>query len=381
MLVFAMAAHARAAQLESKTDEEPGESRASDSDGAAQDARDAENASRLKTPKSIVFEAYQKTRTASNEAGFTEVLDLCQRALDEGAKGESAAYARRLMGWAYNRRGEARAARGKEDDALADFNQAVEHDPQHWRAVHNRGVSYATAGKHEEAMRDFDRTLELNQSYPNAWFNRGELRYEQGDYVGAISDYDRALELAPEDTAAYNSRGHAYYRTNRFREALADYGQAVRFDPANGAALTNRGDAHADMGNFGAAARDYREAIRVSPKLGRAYQSAAWLMATCPQSQFRNARLALDAAEKAIEIDGDGDYRYLETLAAAQAAAGEFEDAVKTQERAIELAPHDAATRNQERLTLYRRKQAYVDAPRTLTRPQMSSPIGRSRRN
>ena len=103
---------------------------------------------------------------------------------------------------------------------------------------------------------------------------------------------------------------------------------------------------------------------------------------TCPEREFRNEQLALEAAEKAVAIDGDGDYRYMETLAAAQAAAGKFDDAAKTQRRALDLAPPEAAARNQERLDLYRRKEAYRDVPRDEdTRPQLGSPPGRSRRN
>ena len=96
------------------------------------------------------------------------------------------------------------------------------------------------------------------------------------------------------------------------------------------------------------------------------YQSSAWLRATCPNAQFRNTEVALRNAQKAIDMDGESDHRYLETLAAAQANAGQFEDAKATQARAIEAAKgasvsQAASNRMQERLTFYQSNRPYRD--------------------
>lgn len=308
-----------------------------------------------------VQEAYQLSRNAKTEEEYSEIIRLCDRGLKAIDNEENAAYTRQLMSWAYNRRGELRAADGRDDDALSDFDQAVQLDPKRWQAWHNRGVSRAMLGRFEEALADLDKTIELNPNYPNAWFNRGELRYEEGRFAEAIEDYNRAIRLNSNDSPAYNSRGHAYYRQGNYRAAIEDYSQAIRLDAANAAAYTNRGDAYADLGQFAQAARDYRAAIRIDPNLGRAYQSAAWLMATCPDEQYRNARLAIDAATKAIELDGDEDYRYLDTLAAALANAGEFQQAVELQEQVVAEAPEDVLPRYEERLSLYRDNRPYRD--------------------
>src|SRR5262249_43576151 len=151
--------------------------------------------------------------------------------------------------------------------------------------------------------------------FANAWYNRAELKYDQGDFSGALQDYDQAIGLESSDAGFYNSRGHTNYRLGRLREALRDYTQAVKIDPNDASVLVNRGDAYRDQGAYGPAAADFREAIRINPKLGRAYLSAAWLMATCPDAKYRDTDKAVAAAEKALDLDGDKDYRYLDTLA------------------------------------------------------------------
>jgi tetratricopeptide (TPR) repeat protein len=319
----------------------------------------------------ILAEATRKSKTAADEAAYSEVIEQCTAALDAGLRPELRAHAARLEAWARNRRGEVWAEAGKAQESLAEFDLAVKLDPTRWRAVHNRGVSLAEMGQYEEAIRDFDRTIKLNPKYATAWFNRGELRYEQGDVRGSLDDYNAALRINPADAAALNSRGHAYYRLDRFRDAVNDYSEAIRLDGKNAAAYTNRGDLYADVGMFEDAARDYRTAIEINPELGRAYQSAAWLMATCPDERYRDARQALASAEKAIQIDGEADAFYLETLAAAQANAGKFDDAAATQRKALEAALGEHKSRAQKKLSQYERRVAYRESPRRVAQAQL----------
>jgi tetratricopeptide (TPR) repeat protein len=313
--------------------------------------------------RALVDQAFAKSKVAKADSDFTEVIELCRKGLAEGLKRNYEDYTRRLMGWSYNRRGELRAAAHKDKEALADFEVAVELHAS-WRAVHNRAVSYGSLGRIKEALADFDRAIELNKNYPNAYFNRGELRCSEGDIEGALRDYTAAIDLGPADAAMYNSRAHALGRLQQYGEALRDYAQALEVDPNNAATLIFRGDTYADMGNYSEAARDYREAVRLDPKLGRAYQSAAWLMATCPDEHYLNPKLAIEAARKAIALDGDRDFRYLETLAAAQAADSQFTEAKETQERAIAIAPRVELVPAEKRMALYQRDLAYRDPPK-----------------
>ena len=225
----------------------------------------------------------------------------------------------------------------RDAEALADFESAVRFNNRSWRAIHNRGVSYAAAGRVAEAMTDFDRTIKLNQSYPNAYFNRGELLYAQGKFEAAIGDYIGSDRLGLARRVDVQQPRPCILPDEAVRRRAARLRPGARLDPHNAATLVNRGDTYLDLARYADAAADYRAAVSANPKLGRAYQAAAWLMATCPDDHYRNEKLAIDAASKAIELDGE-DFRNLETLAAAQANAGQFAEAKATQEKAIAKA-------------------------------------------
>jgi tetratricopeptide (TPR) repeat protein len=322
----------------------------------------------------IFKKAYALTTSAKTIEDFTKIIEMCNEGLALETKDSYIDYGKSLAGWAHNKRGEAYAAlpaesaeerQKNEETALADFEKAVEFDSKKWRHYHNRSVSYALVGKYEEAMRDCAKVIELQPNFAKAYYNRGELYFQQGKLSEAIRDYTRAIELDPSAPNPYNSRGFAYYKQNNTRAALADYNRALQIDERHYEALINRGDVYADSARFSYAIRDYLAAVEAEPNQARAYLSAAWFRATCPEKQHQSAELALRSARKAIELGGES-WRSLDVLAAALARAGQFKEAAQTQQRAIQLAADagvDAETTKLQalRLSRYESGKAYVD--------------------
>jgi tetratricopeptide (TPR) repeat protein len=320
--------------------------------------------------------AFSKTQTARTIADYTAVIEACQQGLAAGVDRNTADYAAKLMAWAHNRRGEAMLktigpktaddARTKvEQESLAEFEAAINLDDACWRAYHNRGISLAQMRDFDGAMKDFDKAIALNPNHADAYYNRGELKLGSHKYAEAIADYNQALKLNPNDAAAYTSRGHARWGAGQHQAAVDDYNRAMRIDPKNALALTNRGLAYSDQGMYDRAAVDFRKAIELDAKLGQAYQGAAWLMATCPDERFRDSKKAVEAASKALELDGWNDYRYIDTLAAAYASAGRYDDAKTTISEAIKHAPQDKAevlAELNDRAALYEQQKPYRDS-------------------
>lgn len=324
-----------------------------------------------------IFKAHSLSSTAQTVSNYSEILQLCERGIHYGVGNETSDYTKRLMSWAYNRRGELLAEQGHETLAMSDFEAAIISDKSRWRAYHNRGVSLAMLGKHKEALLDFNHAIELNPKYANAYFNRAEVMYELSDFEAAVRDYTRAIKIEPNDAAIYNSRGHTYYRLGQFREAAQDYTVAIRLEPTNAAALVNRGDLYAELGYYERAVSDLQEAVRCEPNYGRAYLSSAWLMATCPDVQFRSINGAVNAMAKAEKLLDHNDHRYLDTLAAVQANSNNFAEARKTSAKAAEIAPETLVEAYNNRLAMYDRKLPYRSAPRAL--PKVDSlPQGES---
>ena len=163
------------------------------------------------------------------------------------------------------------------------------------------------------------------------------------------------------DAAAYAGRGIARSALGDSDNALIDLDSVVRLEPDNAIAYVDRADLHSAMGNWELAAADYRVAVDLDNSIGRAYQNVAWLMSTCPVKRFRSPELAVRAAKKAIELDGQT-YLGLDTLAAALASNGDFEKARTVQEQALAKAPKSEKNDLSTRLALYQQNRPYLES-------------------
>jgi tetratricopeptide (TPR) repeat protein len=113
--------------------------------------------------------------------------------------------------------------------------------------------------------------------------------------------------------------------------------------------------------------------MKTDPELGSAYRGAAWLLSSCPDDRYRNADLAVQLAEKAIDLDGASDWTYLDALAAAQANAGRFDEAKDSAIRAIESAPAEALDELKSRLALYAKRQPFRLPAQASQRPTVTT--------
>lgn len=294
---------------------------------------------------------------------------------------------------AYNNRGNAHTDLGDAEKALADFTKAVECDPNYVRAHVNRAGVLAERGERERSLADYDRALELDCGNVPALVGRGNLRAASGEFDAALADFSEVLRLDPQHAGALVDRANVHYRRGDRDAALADLARATEVDPGyapawynranllseqgdlEGAiaaytrviersprhlpAYHNRGRAHARRGDYAAALADNLEALRIDPDSERALNNLAWLWATCRLDEYRDGARALEHALRVCERTGWQGPGYLDTLAAAYAECGQFEEAARWQARAVELAPEVEKDDYRGRLELYRQGTPY----------------------
>jgi hypothetical protein len=112
------------------------------------------------------------------------------------------------------------------------------------------------------------------------------------------------------------------------------------------------GDYTHDYGRILAA---HDELVRSYPKDARAHECRAWILATCPDENYRDGTSAVASATQACELTTWQRVTALCALAAAYAEAGDFASAVQWENKARELsaAPGWGGKWNAERLALY----------------------------
>jgi tetratricopeptide (TPR) repeat protein len=311
----------------------------------------------------LLIQAHAIADKASTESDFSQVYANCRRVMDNQPTPNEAGFAKELAAWALNRRGQIKASAGRTDEALADFSAAVQLDPKLWRAIHNRGVLLAQSGEFEKAFDDFNRTTELNPNFAKAFSNRAALYAVAGQMEPALADYRRACELDPSLAVAQRGCGRTYHMLGHFDEAAEHLNRAIELAPNDASALSSRADLYTDLGNYADATADYERALEVDGHSAEACRGSAWLLATCPDRAIRNPEVAVQRAELAAELERKPEATTYDTLAAAQASAGDFAAATQTIRRAIELAPPSEKSVYQDRLAMYRQSTPFQISP------------------
>jgi len=311
----------------------------------------------------LLLSAHELSLQAASEQQYTAIAEKCSEALRLGASGDKKTFARQLLSWAMNRRGQLRLDAGEQLTAAADFETAVDYHPGNWRALHNRGVSHAQTNRFAEAFDDFNRVIELYPDYAKAYSNRATLFVQAKYFESALADYHQASVLDPGMATAHVGQGRVCHVLGRLDEAVEHFSRAVQVDPTNADIICSRGDLLADMGRYASALANYARTVELNPDCGHAYRNGAWLLATCPNKEFRDVESALLGARQVLKIGYGEHHVALDTLAAALANAGEFEEAVQTISLAIDQAPEEAKFAYLARLRMYKDRQPFRTEP------------------
>jgi tetratricopeptide (TPR) repeat protein len=228
-----------------------------------------------------------------------------------------------------------------------------------------RGRFYLFRGEYDHAIANFDQALQLDPQSAPAYFSRGRANKLDGNHEQALRDYTQTIEINPNAVAAYVNRGQIYNLEGDHDRAIADFNQAIQLDAGRPIPYLDRGVAEVAKGEYDQAIADFESAIKIDPNFSPAYNNLAWQFATCPVAAIRDGRKAVKYATQACELSQWDNVRQISTLAAAYAEAGDFDNAIKWENKILEtpdLVPEEAATAK-ERLALYQAHQPYHREP------------------
>ena len=186
------------------------------------------------------------------------------------------------------------------------------------------------------------------------------------DLLGSLRRRRLVLAATAGVTIAALAAGTAS-QLHHWRDSEALFRHALRVTRDNHIANAYLGAALLAQGRTREAIAHSSEAVRLRPDFLTAANNLAWLLATAEVESLRNPYTALRLAQRSAFLTEHGDARVLDTLAAAYAASGRFEEAVRAAERALKLATEagdgELAAEVEARLALYRAGEAYREEP------------------
>jgi len=121
---------------------------------------------------------------------------------------------------AYTNRGSIYRERGKINEALSDFNQAIRIGPATYKDYSNRGVINTDLGNYSKAIEDFRRSISLNAGNLDVLSSYAYACLQVGDFSKSVEIYTRVIEARPSDYEALTNQGTAFYSMNQLNEAI-----------------------------------------------------------------------------------------------------------------------------------------------------------------
>lgn len=119
-------------------------------------------------------------------------------------------------------RAQARHALGRFGLAIADYDEAIRLNPDHFVAHYNRGLLRSFVGDLNRAIEDFDFVIGKEPDNTLAIYNRAQLRAQVGNLRGAIADYTTLINTYPNFTYGYMQRAELRRKIGDTHGALND---------------------------------------------------------------------------------------------------------------------------------------------------------------
>jgi tetratricopeptide (TPR) repeat protein len=193
---------------------------------------------------------------------------------------------------AYDSLGQALVRKGQVDDAVAQYQKALAINPNYAQAHSNLAVALVQRGQVDDAIAQYQKALEISPGLAQAHSNLGVLLFQKGQVDDAVAQYQKALEINPNSAEVHSNLGVALVRKGQVDDAVAEYQKSLEVNPNSAQAHNNLGLALFQKGQVDDAVAQYLKALEITPNraethynLGKAFIQKGQLDSAITQFQ------------------------------------------------------------------------------------------------
>src|SRR5271165_317737 len=165
------------------------------------------------------------------------------------------------------------------------WTDTLAKNPDSWLGHCNLGLALFQKGQVDDAIAQYEKAVEIYPNYLAAHYNLGNGFLQKGELDEAVAQFQKAVEIDPNDAAAHINLGNALFQKEQLDEAVAQFQKAVKIDPNSFATHFNLGGALFEKGQLDEAITQFREALRLKPDFSPAQDNLAEVQALVRQRE------------------------------------------------------------------------------------------------
>jgi arylsulfatase A-like enzyme/Flp pilus assembly protein TadD len=254
---------------------------------------------------------------------------------------------------------------GKLDEAIEHSRAALRSIPGALEVRNNLGTALAAKGQLKEAIVHLKQVAEAKPEMTATCINLAQALSDYGREQEAIAYLENCLKSQPQQFVFHNCLAQFHHRRKELAPSVFHYNESLRLNSHQPDILSRLATVHIEQGQIHQAIDCWNRALMLRPDWPVVLNNLAWVRAAHPNPQVRKPNRAIQLAAKACELTQHREPGLLDTLAVAYASDGQFEKAVHTARKAINLAGELEKRQLREqieaRLVLFRQQQPYLD--------------------
>ncbi len=209
--------------------------------------------------------------------------------------------------------------------------------PNSWRAHYIQGYVLFRMRKIGDSIKELAKSLELNVENPEAHKILGRDFVVIGKFDYAQTELQQAARLKPQSAEIHYSLGEVYSGRDMFKEAKSEFATTIQLDSKYAEAYNALGFAEESLGDDTAALEAYNKALQIADQKGFKFD-APYINLSAYYNRLGKPELALQNAQKAIELDSKSDLAYYQ-LGRAYQSQGKWDQAAEGFRNAISANP------------------------------------------
>ncbi|NNM26829.1 MAG: tetratricopeptide repeat protein [Phycisphaerales bacterium] len=247
--------------------------------------------------------------------------------------------------------------------AIPHLQRALEIDPTQYEIQSTLGLAFVKTGETEKGLNLLESAARKLGTTKSAMSYASALR-DLRRWDEAEAAFREAVAAHPDDPEARFEHGVMLGRSGRHAEAAGAFARVADADPDYRGVQSNLARSLYRSGAVGDAVKVLRTALARNSTDAQLRNDLAWMLATGPDASYRNGAEAIRLITPLCEQTNFQNPMLLNTLAAACAEAGKFDEAVRHATRAAEVAGSTPQYRGmvpalRQRLALYEQEQPY----------------------